>query len=73
MLYQGSRLIYEEEIKSHFGRIASKLDFSYEGPALNVYSVFNVTCESVQGDVTAGAYVECENVEGSVTAGGKVC
>lgn len=72
VLYQGNRLVHEEEIKSRFGRIASKLDFSYEGPALNVYSVFNVTCESVQGDVTAGAYVECENVEGSVTAGGYV-
>ena len=63
VLYQGSRLVHEEEIKTRFGRITSKLDFNYDGPALNVYSVFSVTCDNVQGNVSAGSYVECDNVE----------
>lgn len=72
VLYQGGRLVHEEEIKKHFGRIVNKLSFSYDGPALNVYSTFSVVCDNVQGDVTAGGYVECDCVEGSVTAGGYV-
>lgn len=72
VLYQGSRLVHEEEIKTRFGRITSKLNFNYDGPALNVYSVFSVTCDNVQGDVTAGSYVECDRVAGKVTAGGYV-
>lgn len=72
VLYQGSRLVHEEEIKTRFGRITSKLDFNYDGPALNVYSVFSVTCDNVQGNVSAGSYVECDNVEQGVTAGGYV-
>lgn len=72
VLYQGSRLVHEEEIKKRFGHIANKLSFEYSGPALNVYSVFSVACEDVQGDVNAGGYVECDSVEGSVTAGGYV-
>lgn len=72
VLYQGSRLVHEEEIKKRFGHITNKLSFEYSGPALNVYSVFSVACEDVQGDVTAGGYVECDSVEGSVTAGGYV-
>lgn len=70
VLYQGSRLIHEEEIKKRFGHITNKLSFEFSGPALNVYSVFSVTCEDVQGDVTAGGYVECDSVAGKVTAGG---
>ena len=72
VLYQGQRLIHEEEIKKRFGHIANKMTFTYKGPALNVYSVFSVTCDNVQGNVTAGSYVECDNVEQGVTAGGYV-
>lgn len=72
VLYQGQRLVHEEEIKKRFGHIVNKLSFSYEGPALNVQSVFSVVCDSVQGDVIAGGYVECDCVEQSVTAGGYV-
>lgn len=72
VLYQGQRLVHEEEIKKRFGHIVNKLSFSYEGPALNVQSVFSVVCENVQGNVTAGGYVECDCVGQSVTAGGYV-
>ncbi len=72
VLYQGSRLVHEEEIKKRFGHITNKLSFEYNGPALNVYSVFSVTCDNVQGDVTAGSYVECDRVTGNVTSGSYV-
>lgn len=72
VLYQGSRLVHEEEIKTRFGRITSKLNFNYDGPALNVYSVFSVTCDNVQGNVTAGGYVACDDVGQGVIAGGYV-
>ena len=72
VLYQGGRLVHEEEIKTRFGHIANKLSFSYDGPALNVYSIFSVVCDNVQGNVTAGGNVECDCVEQSVTAGGYV-
>ncbi len=72
VLYQGSRLVHEEEIKKHFGHIANKLSFSYDGPALNVYSIFSVVCDNVQGNVTAGGYVECGDVGDSVAAGSYV-
>lgn len=72
VLYQGQRLVHEEEIKKRFGHITNKLTFTYNGPALNVQSVFSVVCDNVQGDVTAGSYVECDSVAGKVTAGGYV-
>lgn len=72
VLYQGGRLVHEEELKKRFGHIVNKLSFSYDGPALNVQSVFSVVCNDVQGDVTAGGYVECDCVGGNVTAGGYV-
>lgn len=72
VLYQGGRLVHEEEIKTRFGHIANNLSFSYDGPALNVYSIFSVVCDNVQGNVTAGGNVECDCVEQSVTAGGYV-
>ena len=51
---------------------AGTVHFCYEGPALNVHSEVNVTCEAVNGNLTAGGDVNCDDVYGSVQAGGSV-
>ena len=51
---------------------ARNINFCYEGPALNVHSEVNVTCEAVNGNLTAGGDVNCDDVYGSVQAGGTV-
>ncbi len=51
---------------------ADEIHFCYEGPALNVHSEVNVTCEAVNGNLTAGGDVNCDDVYGSVKAGGSV-
>ncbi len=48
---------------------AKDITFSYEGPALNVESAFDVHCGNVAGNVDAGMDVNCGNVEGDVDAG----
>ena len=54
------------------GHPARNINFCYEGPALNVHSEVNVTCEAVNGNLTAGGDVNCDDVYGSVKAGGSV-
>ena len=50
-----------------------KIEFSYEGPALNIKSAFTVNVEgNVEGNVEAGGSVTCDAVGGSVKAGGGV-
>ncbi len=51
---------------------ASRITFEYEGPALNIDSVFSVSCGDITGNVQAGGSVNCDNVTGSVTATGSV-
>lgn len=51
---------------------ASRITFEYEGPALNIDSVFSVSCGDITGNVQAGGSVNCDSVGGSVTAGGIV-
>lgn len=51
---------------------ARELHFCYEGPALDVHSAVSLTCEAVQGSVTAGGEVNCEAVYGNVDAAGCV-
>ncbi len=43
--------------------------FHYEGPVRDVYCEMNLQCDEVQGNVTAGGYVECDAVAGHVSAG----
>lgn len=71
-LYVGHKLIRGEALKERFGKISKNITFNYSGPALNVESSFSVICGEVQGNVTAGSYVECENVGQWVTAGSYV-
>ena len=54
------------------GHPARNINFCYEGPALNVHSEVNVTCEAVKGNLTAGGTVNCDDVYGSVSAQGSV-
>ena len=48
------------------------IHFCYEGPALNIESAVNITCDRVMGDVTAGGNVTCDDVYGDISAQGSV-
>lgn len=67
VIYVGHSLIGKEECE-----IAEKITFEYEGPALDIISSFSVTCDEVQGNVSAGGDVTCDTVQGNVSAGGNV-
>lgn len=64
VIYVGHSLIGSEECEK-----AQKITFEYEGPALDIISSFSVTCDEVQGNVSAGADVTCDTVYGNVSAG----
>lgn len=76
VLFAGHRLIGRSLFQRH-QREKQKIEFCYEGPALNIQSDFSVVCHegtTIQGAVTAGDGVTCGNVSGSVNAGdGVVC
>lgn len=65
VLYVGHELI-----NSHPAR--EKVEFCYEGPALNIHSECSVSCGEVGGNVSAGGDVSCDEVGGDVNAGGDV-
>lgn len=67
VIYVGHSLIGKEECEK-----AQKIIFEYEGPALDIISSFSVTCDEVQGNVSAGGDVTCDEVQGNVSAGGDV-
>lgn len=57
----------------HQGRSeGATIRFEYEGPALNVYSDFSVSCGDVGKSVSAGGDVSCGDVSGNIQAGGTV-
>lgn len=64
-LFVGKRLV-----SGHPAR--NRIEFRYDGPALNLYSECSVSCDSVSGNVWAGSDVSCDSVGGSVSAGGDV-
>ena len=51
---------------------ARNIRFEYEGPALNIHSQFSITCDKVEGNVSAGENVTCDSVGGNVNASGNV-
>lgn len=67
VIYVGHSLIRGEECEK-----ADKITFEYEGPALDVISSFSVTCDEVQGNVSAGCDVTCDTVYGNISAGSDV-
>ncbi len=48
------------------------IEVTIEGPALNIYSQFSVSCEEVRGNINAGGDIECEGVGGNANAGGNI-
>ena len=72
VLYIGRKL-QKQTLLKRGEREKARVEFCYNGPALNVTSEFAVQCNGdVQGSVTAGDGVTCGNVYGSVTAGDSV-
>ena len=71
VLFAGHRLIGGDERGEHLYSRRS-IEFSYTGPALNIWSDFSVSCGDVQGSVTAGGNVDCCDVRGGVDAQGNV-
>ena len=65
VLFAGHTLVDGQEA-------AERIEFCYEGPALNISSTFSVICDSVGGNVTAGDNVTCDGVGGNVQAGADV-
>jgi len=65
-LFLGHKLVTEQSAE------AERIELHFEGTALNVQSMFSVSCDDVSGDVTAGSYVECGEIGGDVTAGSYV-
>ena len=71
VLFAGHRLIGNNMFSRH-QREKQKVEFCWEGPAINIQSDFSVNCAEgtvIQGSVTAGDGVNCGAVCGSVTAG----
>lgn len=65
VLYVGHQLVAGNPARD-------RIEFCYEGPALNVHSECSVNCDDVAGNVTAGRDVNCDNVGGDVRAEGSV-
>lgn len=56
-----------------FCTMKKRIEFCYEGPALNIRSDFAVNCEGdVEGNIEAGGSVTCNDVGGDVKASGSV-
>ena len=71
VLFAGHKLLGgDEKGEGIFSR--KQVTFQYEGPAMNIWSDFNVSCDQVQGSVNAGGDVDCDAVGGDVQAGGDV-
>ncbi len=71
VLFAGHKLIAGEETEAHLDT-RRRIEFQYEGPALNIWSDFSVNCGDVQGSVNAGGDVDCGDVKGGVDAQGNV-
>ena len=67
VIYIGKKLVHEKECSQ-----ASEIVLRYEGPALDIISSFSVTCEDVEGNVTANGSVTCDAIGGNVKAAGSV-
>ena len=66
VLYAGHRHIGSQPAA------AGDIHFCYEGPALNIESALSVSCDDIQGNLSAQGSVSCDDVAGSVSAGGNV-
>lgn len=71
VLFAGHKLIARDEIEERLDT-RRQIEFCYEGPALNIWSDFSVSCGDVQGSVSAGGDVNCEDIGGEASAQGDV-
>ncbi len=70
VLFRGHNYIGSGNVDGHQKK---RIEFCYEGPAINICSDFSVTCQGdVEGDIKAGGSVDCGEVGKGVTAGGSV-
>ncbi len=70
VMFRGRELLSAEQISgSGFGK---EIRLDYVGEALNVFSFFDVSCDAVNGNASAGGDLSCGAVGGSVSAGGDV-
>ncbi len=67
VIYIGRKLVQAQDCTE-----ASEITFTYEGAALDIISSFSVTCDDVEGNVTANGSVTCDNVGGNINAKGSV-
>lgn len=67
VVYIGRQLVMEQDCTR-----ASEITLTYEGEALDIISSFSVTCDDVEGNITANGNVTCDAVGGSVKAYGSV-
>ncbi len=72
VVYIGTHLAMKEQLTSEQKQICENVTFEYGGNSLHISSDFNVCCNDVKGNVSAGNNVECNNVEGNVQAGNNV-
>ena len=70
VLFAGHRLIGAQGVTDC--PEASRITFEYEGPALNIDSVFSVSCGDITGNVQAGGSVNCDDVSGDIKTSGSV-
>lgn len=68
VVYVGRNMISAREYRSMRGRFTVQVD----GPARDVVTYMNVSCDDVEGNVQAGGEVDCDTVRGNVGAGGNV-
>ena len=74
VLFAGHRLVGDSLFQRH-QKEKQRLEFCYEGPAINIQSDFSVTCAEgteIRGSVRAGNDVICGKVLGNVQAGNSV-
>lgn len=72
VLFVGQRLIQREDMDLASKKACNGITLEYCGNVGNIDSYFNVTCEKVGGNISAGGYVECGEVVGGIIAGGYV-
>ena len=64
VLFAGHRLVGNSIFQRH-QKEKQKVEFCYEGPAINIHSAFSVICSEntvIQGSVNAGDSVTCGQV-----------
>ena len=68
VLYEGAKLLSQNECKQEKMRITIELD----GNIRDVKSEFNVTCQNIAGTVNAGE-IHCDSISGDANAGSITC